>query len=327
LSELSVSIMLSGNGEIRSGRVPEVASTVEKNGFTGLWFGETTLRDASILTTIAACATKKIQLGTSIMNVYTRSPSQLALIGTTLNEFCEGRFTLGLGVSTAAIIESWHGIKFENAMGRLEETVKMLRKYFSGEKFSMHGRYSSPSNARLRGGLSPKIALAALNDQMIRKAAVLSDRIILNLYPTERISHAIELIDQACRAAGRGGRPLLSVMLYSYLLGDDEKGLDAAKDLISFYASAPAYSAMFSSIGFPSEARAMLEGWKNKDREAVRKSVTRQMIDQMIVLGSMGDLRERIRKYHEAGVDDVLISPSPFGDYQGNVNKAITEYF
>ena len=264
--------MLSGNGEMRSGRVPEIASTVERNGFTGLWFGETTLRDASILATIAACITKKIQLGTSIVNIYTRSPSQLALLGTTLNEFSEGRFTLGLGVSTAAIIESWHGVKFEHAMGRLEETVKILRQYFSGEKFSMQGRYSSPSNARLRSGPPPKIALAALNEQMIRKAAVLSDRIILNLYPTERISHARKLIDEACKVAGRKERPVLSVMLYSYLLGDDEKGMDAAKDLISFYASAPAYSALFSSIGFPNEAKAMFEGWKNRDREAVRRT-------------------------------------------------------
>jgi probable F420-dependent oxidoreductase len=319
--------MLSGNGEMRSGRVPEIALTVERNGFTGLWFGETTLRDASILATIAACTTKKIQLGTSIVNIYTRSPSQLALLGTTLNEFSEGRFTLGLGVSTAAIIESWHGVKFERAMGRLEETVNILRQYFSGEKFSVQGRYSSPSNARLRSGPPPKIALAALNEQMIRKAAVLSDRIILNLYPTERISHARKLIDEACKIAGRKERPVLSVMLYSYLLGDDEKGLDAAKDLISFYASAPAYSALFSSIGFPNEAKAMLEGWKNRDREAVRKNVTRQMIDKMIVLGRIEDLRERVRKYHEAGVDDVFISPSPFGDYEGNVNEVITKYF
>ena len=103
--------------------------------------------------------------------------------------------------------------------------------------------------------------------------------------------------------------------------------MDAAKDLISFYASAPAYSALFSSIGFPNEAKAMLEGWKNRDREAVRKNVTRQMIDKMIVLGRIEDLRERVRKYHEAGVDDVFISPSPFGDYEGNVNEVITKYF
>ena len=319
--------MLSGNGDLQSRLVPEIASTIERNGFAGLWFGETTLRDASIQATIAACATKKIQLGTSIMNVFTRSPSQLALLGITLNEFSEGRFTLGLGVSTAAIVESWHGIKFERPTERVEETVKMLRHYYSGEKFSVHGRYSSPVNARLRGGIPPKIALAALNDGMIRKAAMLADRIILNLYPVERVAHARALIDEGCKSAGRKERPILSVMLYSYLLGDDEKGAEAAKDLISFYASAPAYSSLFSSVGFPIEAKAMLEGWKNRDREMVRKNITRQMIDKLIVVGGIGELRERIRMYHEVGVDDVFISPSPFGDYEGNVKEAITKYF
>ena len=319
--------MLSGNGDLQSRLVPEIASTIERNGFTGLWFGETTLRDASIQATKAACATKKIQLGTSIMNVFTRSPSQLALLGITLNELSEGRFTLGLGVSTAAIVDSWHGIKFERPTERVEETVKMLRHYYSGEKFSVNGRYSSPVNARLRGAIPPKIALAALNDGMIGKAAMLADRIILNLYPVERVAHARALIDEGCKSAGRKERPILSVMLYSYLLGDDEKGAEAAKDLISFYASAPAYSSLFSSVGFPIEAKAMLVGWKNRDREMVRKNITRQMIDKLIVVGGIGELRKRIRMYHEVGVDDVFISPSPFGDYEGNVKEAITKYF
>jgi alkanesulfonate monooxygenase SsuD/methylene tetrahydromethanopterin reductase-like flavin-dependent oxidoreductase (luciferase family) len=162
---------------------------------------------------------------------------------------------------------------------------------------------------------------------MIRKAAMLADRIILNLYPVERVAHARALIDEGCKSAGRKERPILSVMLYSYLLGDDEKGAEAAKDLIGFYASAPAYSSLFSSVGFPIEAKAMLEGWKNRDREMVRKNITRQMIDKLIVVGGIGELRKRIRMYHEVGVDDVFISPSPFGDYEGNVKEAITKYF
>ena len=324
---MSVSVMLSGNGDLNSRLLPELALTVERNGFTGLWFGETTLRDASIQAAVAACVTRKMQLGTSILNVYTRSPSQLALLGSTLNELSEGRFTLGLGVSTAAIVESWHGLKFEHAMERMEETVKTLRHYFSGEKFSIQGRYSSPNNARLRTTFPPKIALAALNDGMIRKAAVLSDRIILNLYPVERIAYARALIDESCRTSGRKERPLLSVMLYSYLLGDDEKGSEAAKDLISFYASAPAYSSLFSSIGFPDEANAMLEAWKKRDKEAVRRNINRQMVDKLIVLGGISDLRERVQMYHQAGVDDIFICPSPFGDYEGNVKEAITKYF
>jgi alkanesulfonate monooxygenase SsuD/methylene tetrahydromethanopterin reductase-like flavin-dependent oxidoreductase (luciferase family) len=251
----------------------------------------------------------------------------LALLGATLNEFSGGRFTLGLGVSTAAIVEGWHGKRFERPVKRLEETVKLLRQYFSGEKFSHQGTYSSPANARLRTKPPPKIALAALNDQMIKTAAKLGDRVILNLYPTDQIKHAISLMDAGCREADGKARPTLSVMLYSYVLGDDEKGLDAAKDLVSFYASAPAYAALFTSLGFASEAKAMMNGWKAKDRDAVKRSVSRQMIDKLAVLGTVRELRERVKEYHENGVDDVFISPSPFGDYEANINEVLKHYF
>lgn len=322
---MSTSILLSGNGELPSLRIPEISGEAEQKGFDGLWFGETTLRDASILATIAACATKRILLGTSIVNIFTRTPSQLGLLAATLNEFSRGRFTLGLGVSTAAIVESWHGQSFEKPMQRLEETVKLLRQYFSGERFSHQGTYSSPTNARLRTKPPPKIALAALNDRMIKKAAQLGDRVILNLHPTDRIKHAISLMDEGCRLAGRKSRPTLSVMLY-YILGDLDKGLDAAKDLVGFYGSAPAYSTLFSSLGFTLEAKAMMDAWKAKDRDAVKQNVTREMIDRLVVLGTVRELRERVKQYHENGVDDVFISPSPFGDYEANVNEVLRHY-
>ncbi len=320
-------MMLSGNGDLDPKRIGEVSAESEKQGFGGLWFGETTLRDASVLITIAACATKKIQLGTSIVNVFTRSPGQLALMAATINEFSGGRFTLGLGVSTSAIIQNWHGIHFDRPFQRLTETVKMLRLYFAGERFSLQGKFSSPINTRLRVSSPPKIALAALNDKMIRKAAALGDRIILNLYPPDRVNHAAAIIDETHLKAGLKERPNLSVMLYAYVLGDEKAGLDAAKDLISFYASAPAYSKLFSNLGFDSEARAMMEAWKARDREAVKTNVTRAMVDRLTVLGTIRDLRERVRLYHENGVNEVFIAPTPFGDYEANLNEILHNYF
>ncbi len=319
--------MLSGNGELSSLRIPEISQRAEQKGFGGLWFGETTLRDATLLATIAACSTKKIQLGTSIVNIFTRTPSQLALLGATLNEFSGGRFTLGLGVSTAAIVESWHGQRFHEPMQRLEETVKLLRLYYSGERFSHQGMYSSPVNAKLRTKPPPKLALAALNDKMVKKAAQFADRVILNLYPTNRIKHALSLLDEGCLEAGGKTRPTLSVMLYAYVLGNEDKGLEAGRELVSFYASAPAYSTLFSSLGYKSEALAMIEAWKAKDRDAVKRIVNRQMIDQLTVFGTIRDLRERVKLYHENGVDDVFICPSPFGDYEANINEVLNHYF
>jgi 5,10-methylenetetrahydromethanopterin reductase len=323
---MSVSIMLSGNGDLDSRKVADVSLQAERKGFDGLWFGETTLRDASVLVSVAACVTKKIRLGTSIVNVFTRAPGQLARMGATINELSGGRFTLGLGVSTAAVVEGWHGQRFSEPVQRLEETVRLLRQYYGGERFSHQGKFFSPMNARLRIKQAPRIALAALNDRMISKASTWGDRVILNLYPTERIGHAIELMEMAHRRSGRA-QPTLSVMLYAYVLEDGEKALEAAKDLIAFYASAPAYSALFSTIGFAAEARTMMEAWRAKDRESVKRTVTRQMINKVMVLGSIRDLRERVKLYHEEGVDDVLISPSPFGDFSANVTEVLEHYF
>jgi len=322
---MSTSLMLSGNGELPSTRIPEISREAEERGFDGLWVGETTLRDASILAGIAACSTKRIQLGTSIVNVYTRTPSQLALLAATLNEFSGGRFTLGLGVSTAAIVENWHGQPFQKPIRRLDETVFLLRRYFSGEKFSHEGAYSSPRNARLRAVPPPKIALAALNDGMIAKAAKLADRIILNLYPSERVKHALSIIEANHEAGGKS-RPILSVMLYAYVLGATERGEEAGKDLVSFYASAPAYARLFSSLGYTRESQAMTDAWKAKDREAVRAAVTREMIDALTVLGSIQDLKDRVDEYLRAGIDDVFVCPTPFCDYEPNVLEVLKNY-
>jgi probable F420-dependent oxidoreductase len=324
---MSTSLVLSGNGELSSQGIPEISQQAEQRGFDGLWFGETTLRDASILTAFAACSTKRIQLGTSILNVFTRTPSQLALLAATLNEFSGGRFTLGLGVSTGAIVENWHGQAFQKPNHRLDETVKLLRQYCSGERVSYEGLYSSPKGARLKIGPPQKIALAALNDRMIGKAAQVADRIILNLHPPERIKHDLSLIDEVCSRAGGKPRPNLSVTLYSYVLGDSVKGADAGKDLVAFYASAPAYASLFTSVGYQSEAKAMTAAWKAKDRDAVKRVVTSEMVKRLTVLGTIQDLRERVQEYHRSGVDDVFIAPSPFGDYEANVREVLQHYF
>ena len=324
---MSISLLLSGNGELSPLQIPAISREAEEKGFDGVWFGETTLRDASVLATIAACSTKNIRIGTSIVNVFTRTPSQLALLAATLNEFSGGRFILGLGVSTAAIIENWHGQRFEKPNRRLDETVKLLRQYFSGEKVTYEGTYSSPLGARLRTKPPPQIALGALNDRMVAKAAQIADRVILNLYPPARVKHALSIIDETCRSADSKPRPNLSVMLYSYVLGDGGEGMEGGKDLVAFYASAPAYSSLFASLGYESEAKAMMDGWKAKDRDAVKRAVTPQMVNGLTVLGTIEDLRERVKEYHRMGVDDVFISPTPFASYEANIREILQHYF
>ncbi len=310
--------MLSANLDLQPKYIIQICKQVEEKGLSGIWFGETTLRDAGILATIAALNTRFAQIGTSIVNVYTRSPGQLAMMGCTLNEISEGRFTLGLGVSTPAIVSNWHGIEYGNPLKRLIETLEILKLYFSGEKFEFKGKYFTIKNARLRLKSKPKLALAALNNTMIKIATRYADRIILNLYSVRLIKEAIKVVEEESRKIGKV-RPTLSVMLYTYLLGTQEKDYEAAKELIAFYGSSEAYSKLFSRAGFKEEARNMLRAWELGNKDMVKKSISDKMIRELLAFGEKKELIERIKQYHESGVEDVFIAPFPFGDVQSNI--------
>lgn len=319
---MKIGMMFSGNADLTPAEAQELSKRAEEKGFAGVWIGETTLRDAAVLATLMSVSTRKVEVGTSIVNVYTRTPGQLAMLGATLNEVSGGRFILGLGASTPAIIEGWHGGAYSQPLKRVEETIKLLRMYFSGEKFDYSGVFYSPKNARLRAGKPPEIALAALNRKMTALGARVADRLIFNLNPPEEIGRTVNFVKEEAMAAGHP-KPELCVMLYSYVLDDGAEAMTHAKDLIGFYGSSDAYSRMFSSFGFSSEADGMLAAWKDRNREKVRASVTEEMVHHLLAFGSTEALREKLARYEKAGVDNVLIAPSPFGDFLSNTRKII----
>jgi len=59
---MSTSLMFSGNGDLTVDSVSSISPLAEQKGFHGLWFGETTVRDASILAAVAAATTKRFDL-------------------------------------------------------------------------------------------------------------------------------------------------------------------------------------------------------------------------------------------------------------------------
>jgi alkanesulfonate monooxygenase SsuD/methylene tetrahydromethanopterin reductase-like flavin-dependent oxidoreductase (luciferase family) len=71
----------------------------------------------------------------------------------------------------------------------------------------------------------------------------------------------------------------------------------------------------------------MLEAWKRRDSDSAKRNVTREMVDKLMVLGSVKDVKQRVKMYHEAGVEDVSISPSPFRNYEENLNGVLTKFF
>ncbi len=114
----------------------------ETVGFDSVWFGESLLARPRFepLTTLAAIAasTHRMKLGTAVLLPALRHPLPLAQSVATLDRITTGRLILGLGAGfnyppTAHELESV-GVPFKQRVGRMIETITILRKLWGTEE-------------------------------------------------------------------------------------------------------------------------------------------------------------------------------------------------
>ena len=88
-----------------------------------------------------AAKTERILLASGILQLGVRSPALVAQTALTLSSLCNNRFILGLGVSGPQVIEGLHGVPFAHPLGRMRETIDILRLAFAGERITYQGRH------------------------------------------------------------------------------------------------------------------------------------------------------------------------------------------
>ena len=94
----------------------------------------------------------RIQLASSVLSVWGRTPATLAMTAATLHQVCGGRYVLGLGASTGALAEGFHDTPFEHPVGKLRDTVTKVRALLSGQPVQLH---HAPAARPLRLGQPP----------------------------------------------------------------------------------------------------------------------------------------------------------------------------
>src|SRR5918992_1274715 len=104
----------------------DAARAAESLGFAGLWSSETK-HDAFLPLAIAADATQRIELGTSVAIAFSRSPMEVAQTAWDLQDLSGGRFILGLGTQVRAHVKRRFSMPWERPVSRLREYVLALR--------------------------------------------------------------------------------------------------------------------------------------------------------------------------------------------------------
>ncbi len=136
-----------------------------------LWVPESWGKEAFSTLGSISQITKKVKLGTSIINIYSRTPATIAMGAISINNFSNNRMIIGLGASTSTIVENFHGIKYHNPIIRMKEYIQSLRLLLhSDAKINYDGKIVKIKDFKIleKSRSEIPIHIAAVNKKMIQ---------------------------------------------------------------------------------------------------------------------------------------------------------------
>jgi F420-dependent oxidoreductase-like protein len=302
----------------------------EKLGLDICWVAEAWGSDApSALGFYAAC-TKRMLLGSGVMQLGTRTPVAIAQTAMTLSNLSGGRFLLGLGASGPQVIEGLHGVSFQKPLMRMRETVEVVRQVFAGGKIAYSGshfRLPLPGGDGVAMRLSVQaehpipIYLATLSPAMLRLTGELADGWLGTSFVPEGSADAyFAHLDHGLAASNRTRTQLDVCQGAEVAFASDEEELAAMirprKKELAFSlggmgsATTNYYNQAYSRQGWADTAAEVRARWQSGDREGAADLVTDDMVLATTLIGTEPMIRRQLEVWRDAGVDTVRLYPA-----------------
>ena len=280
-------------GERLTALVAEVKAA-EKAGFASVWIPQVPgYLDALTAVTVLGQETERIELATSVVPIQSRHPIALAQQALTTQMACGGRFRLGLGPSHHWLIEDQWGLRYERPARLVRDYLEVLHAAFAGpgtvdvenDAFKVH----SPIN--VTDEVPMPILLAALAPVMLGIAGAQTSGTILWMADERAISeHVLPRITKAAAEAGRPApRIVAGVPVVLCAAGEVEAAKQTAKETLGHAEYSPNY------------ARLLEHG---DARE----------VDDVMAVGDESAIAERLGRYRDAGVTDLMARTVPIGE-------------
>ena len=301
----------------------------DRKNVESLWVPESWGREAFASLGALSQITKKVNLGTSIVGVYTRTPAAIAMAATTLDVLSNNRTILGLGVSTPSLVEDWHGTKFERPICRMREYIECLRLMMKGEKVYYSGTFFNVKNFKL--SYKPKrqkipIFVAAVNKHMISLGCDLADGILLYLRPMEELRKTVSLIKSRTRKKHKDFE-IASVFMGAVSNKEPEKARERAAKTLAFYiAVGKYYNRFLSDNGFQIDVEQITSEYHRNGLDIASKFVSDKMLNSVTVSGNSEQCIRSVEKFLSAGISLPIIQVNPVGNTESSIREMLSTF-
>ncbi len=305
----------------------EFASIVDKNeDIHSIWAPESWGKE--VFSTLGAISqvTNRVKIGTSIVNVYSRSPATIGMGGITLDILSKERFILGLGTSTSVLVENLHGIKFEKPLIRMKEYVQSIKLLLKSKEVNYHGQTVNIKNFKLleRSRDDIPIYIAAVNPGMINLATKYADGIILYLKPKNELKMTIENII----GKNQNQEFMKTFVIITSVSNKDptQAALRAARTLAFYISVGRIYYDSLIKTKYKSSVERIYNDYNKYGLDESIKHITDEMLDDFVIAGSINDCNSQIKRWKKMGIDLPILQMNPVKDNNGKLNyKDFTE--
>jgi 5,10-methylenetetrahydromethanopterin reductase len=223
-----------------------LARDAEAAGLASLWANDGYGRDPLLLCQAWADATERLQIGVGVAQLPTRTPVQLARAAVTVQESSSGRLLLGLGISQASTLASWHGMDRPRPLATMRDALAIIRSVMSGEQTDHDGEVLSSHRFRLAVTPLPPttpLYLGAMGPKMLALAGAAADGVLLSW---ESPAAAADAAGAVRAAAAQAGRASPEIAAYVRMAVADDRGAARAALATEVAAYWPYYGEHFA---------------------------------------------------------------------------------
>ncbi len=314
-------------------------SEMEKAGLDLVWVAEAYGFDGPSLMGYLAALTEKVEIGSGILPIYTRTPTLIAMTAAGVDALSDGRFHLGLGASGPQVIEGWHGVPYDAPIGRTREIAAVCRQVWAREAPLVHdGRfYHLPLPDGQGTGLGKALKIithpvrahipiwvASLGDKNVAMTAEVADGWLPMMFIPEK---AKEVWGSSLADGFAKRDPALAPLMIAggglLAIGEGEeivKLRDLARPMLALYLGGMGargrnfYNDLACRYGYEKEAAEIQDLYLAGEKTEAAARIPAEILDLTSLAGPAGWVAERVAALREAGVTHLQVTPIPTGD-------------
>jgi len=326
--KLSTQLMYAGNPREAADQV----KALEDAGLDTVWVPEAYGFDSPTLMGYLAAKTEKVEIGSAILNIYSRTPSALLQTAAGLDNVSQGRAIIGLGASGPQVIEGFHGVPYDKPLGRTKEIIDLIRRGLRRETLVHDGIFTLPLPEGQGTGLGKPLKLltkperssiplyiAALGPKSVEGAAEYADGWLPFLFVPEKAGQVWG--DALARGAAKRQEGLASLEICAggmVAIGEGQETkalLDFARPLVALYVGGMGargknfYNDLAVKYGYEAEAKEIQDLYLGGNKRDAEAEVPMELLELGNLVGPESYVKERIAAFREAGVTNLQVIP------------------